>query len=193
MQQLENVQTNHIIVDEKFKSSKEKCEIRSLKEALTSVMNISTKFVTDNRKARLKKSKTYAEVSQSSQAYDYNCSGENLMNLEAIKKYLLNSENSSIISASPPVLCTNTPSPENSSAYKCNRLSLESTQDREILDILEELQNHEPCISNLRTSGTIDDERLQGHFCSDTVFNLSKRVLSGNEIKVLEKGLDERT
>ena len=30
------------------------------------------------------------------------------MNLEAIKKDLLNSENSSIISASPPALCTDT-------------------------------------------------------------------------------------
>ena len=57
-----NVHTNHIIVNEKFESAKEKCEIRSLKEAPTSVMNISTKFITDNRKARLKKSKTYAEI-----------------------------------------------------------------------------------------------------------------------------------
>ena len=113
------------------------------------------------------------------------------MNLQAIKKDLLNSENSSIISAFLPTLCTNTSSPENSSAYKCNSLSLESTQDREILDILEELQNHEPCIIDLRTSGTTNDERLQGHFCSDTVFNLSNRVLSENEIKVLEKGLEK--
>ena len=28
------------------------------------------------------------------------------------------------------------------------------------------------------------------YFCSDTVFNLSKRVLSDMEIKILEKGLD---
>ena len=55
--QLENLQTNHIIIDEKFESAKEKCEIRLLKAAPTSVMNISTKFVTDNQKARLKKSK----------------------------------------------------------------------------------------------------------------------------------------
>ena len=34
------------------------------------------------------------------------------------------------------------------------------------------------------------DERLQGHFCSDTVFDLSNRVLKENEIEVLEKGLD---
>ena len=31
---------------------------------------------------------------------------------------------------------------------------------------------------------------MQGHFCSDTVFNLSNRVLSEEEIQVLEKGLD---
>ena len=109
------------------------------------------------------------------------------MNLEAIKKDLLNSENSSIISTSPPALCTNTLSPENSSTYKCNSLSLESTPDKEILDILEELQNHESCISDIRTSAT-RDERLQGHFCSDTVFNLSNTVLSENEM--LEKSLD---
>ena len=36
----------------------------------------------------------------------------------------------------------------------------------------------------------IPDKRLKGYFCSDTVFNLSGRVLSESEIKVLEKGLD---
>ena len=96
--QSENVQTNHIIiVDEKFASAEEKCEIRSLKEAL--------KFVTGNWKTRLKKSKIYAKVFQSSLAQDYSCSGKNVRNLEAIKKDLLNSENSSIISASLPALC----------------------------------------------------------------------------------------
>ena len=112
-----NVHTNHIIVDEKFESAKEKCEIRSLKEAPMSVKYISTNFVTDNRKARLKKSKTHAEILQSSQGQDFSSSGENVMNLGAILKDLLNSENSSIISTSPPPpTCTNTSSPENSSA-----------------------------------------------------------------------------
>ena len=55
--QSENLLTNYIIVDEKVESAKEKCEISLLKEAPASVMNISTKFVTDNRKARLEKSK----------------------------------------------------------------------------------------------------------------------------------------
>ena len=156
-------------------------------------MNISTKFITDNhRKARLKKSKPYAEVLKSSQAQDYSRSGENVMYLEAIKKDLLSSENCSIISTFPPALCTNTLSSEISSAYKCNSSFLESTQDREILDILEELHNHEPYISDIRASGT-SDERLQGHFCSDIVFSLSNKILSEEEIKVVEKGLDFAT
>ena len=79
-----------------------------------SVMNINTKFVTDNRKARLKKSKTYAEGLKSNQAQDYSSSGEKVINLEAIKKYLLNSENCSLTSTTPPEFCTNTSSPENS-------------------------------------------------------------------------------
>ena len=104
--QPENLHTNHIIVDEKVESAKEKCEIRLLTEAPTSVMDISTKFVTDNRKARLKKSKLYAEVLQSTQGQKFSSSGENVINLEAIKKDLLNSGNSSITSTSPLALCT---------------------------------------------------------------------------------------
>ena len=51
---------------------------------------------------------------KSSQAQDYSSSGEKVMNLEAIKKYLLNSENCSLTSTTPPDFCTNTSSPENS-------------------------------------------------------------------------------
>ena len=58
-----------------------------------------------------------------------------------------------------------------------------SAQDEELLEILEELQKP--------TKGTIDEnDRLEGHFCSDTVFNLSNKILSDSEIKLLEKGLD---
>ena len=37
---------------------------------------------------------------------------------------------------------------------------------------------------------TTTDNRLSGCFCSETVFNLSNRVLTDTEIKLLEKGLD---
>ena len=32
--------------------------------------------------------------------------------------------------------------------------------------------------------------RLEGYFCSNTVFNLSRKVLTDTEIRILEKGLD---
>ena len=55
-------------------------------------------------------------------------------------------------------------------------------------DVLEELGNVEKAKGhdvNVTSLG-----RLKGHFCSDTIFNLSHKVLSDAEIKVLEKGLD---
>ena len=42
----------------------------------------------------------------------------------------------------------------------------------------------------LDQQNTTFENRLTGYFCSDTVFNLSKKVLSDAEIRVLEKGLD---
>ena len=42
----------------------------------------------------------------------------------------------------------------------------------------------------LDQQNTTYENRLTGYFCSDTVFNLSKKVLSDAEIRVLEKGLD---
>ena len=35
-----------------------------------------------------------------------------------------------------------------------------------------------------------EDGHLEGYFCSKTIFNLSKKILTKAEIKVLEKGLD---
>ena len=56
--QSDNVHTNHVIVDDKIESAKERCEIMALKEDPASVTNISTKLVTNNQKARWKSSKT---------------------------------------------------------------------------------------------------------------------------------------
>ena len=44
---------------------------------------------------------------------------------------------------------------------------------------------------NSKTKSSItEDDRLEGYFCSKTVFNLSKKILTETEIKVLKKGLD---
>ena len=66
-----------------------------------------------------------------------------------------------------------------------------STQDIKVLGILEELENN----ANANFTGcehkhNTDDSRMKRYFCSDTAFNLSNRVLTEDEIKVLQKGLD---
>ena len=56
-------------------------------------------------------------------------------------------------------------------------------QDEELLEILEKLQKP--------IKGTIgENDRLEGYFCSDTVFNLSDRVLADSELQLLGKGPD---
>ena len=69
--QSENVHTNYIIVDKEFESAKQTCEIRSFKEAPTSVMNISTKFVTDNRKCVVLQSKRLLQLSEEKGAFNW--------------------------------------------------------------------------------------------------------------------------
>ena len=61
------------------------------------------------------------------------------------------------------------------------------TQDKEILNILEGLQGS---ASERIAEECIEQCILSGNFVKDTVFNLSNKVLSDTEIRVLEKGLD---
>ena len=42
---------------------------------------------------------------------------------------------------------------------------------------------------NTLKAANVINERLEGYFCSKTVLNLSKKVLTETEIRVLEKGL----
>ena len=61
-----------------------------------------------------------------------------------------------------------------------------TAQDEELLNILEDHVWSDITRYNANLS---DEGRFCGYFCADTVFNLSKRVLSEREIKILE-GLD---
>ena len=110
-----------------------------------------------------------------------------------IKNVLLQDEklNSSRIQTSPPVRVTNSSSSINTSNISENTFDLDflSLQDEDLVNILEELQNRTEVSGNNITENT-SSNRLKGHFCSDTIFNLSHRVLSDAEIKILEKGLD---
>ena len=79
----------------------------------------------------------------------------------------------------------------NSSNLSIHQEKSFDAEDEEMLQILEELHssNRETSVMGI-SSITADENRLTGYFCSDTIFNLSNRVLTDIEIKVLEKGLD---
>ena len=93
---------------------------------------------------------------------------------------------SSDMNGSPPNLCTNSTEVSNSSDLVTSEKDFIelSSQDEELVSILEDLQHNE-IPENINVSS-----RIQGYFCSNTVFNLSKKVLAETEIKVLEKVLD---
>ena len=77
----------------------------------------------------------------------------------------------------------------NSSQPACPEIDISDSQDQEFLSIWEELQISNNNLS-LERSVDISATRITGCFCSDTVFNLSNRVLTYIESRVLEKGLD---
>ena len=96
---------------------------------------------------------------------------------------------------SAPKICVNTTSSCNNSnqTKSINTSAFPDSQDRDILKILEELQSTEEDGTTLHkniSSNWVYKSRIEGHFCSDTVFNLSRRILTETEIKVLEKGLN---
>ena len=113
------------------------------------------------------------------------------VNLSEIYNQLLEDElnNTSKVEISPPKVCTNSASSSNASdsiAVEDNPTIL-SSQDEEIFSILEELQRES---SSKDFNIDKSNNRISGYFCSDTVFNLSKKILSDIVIKVLEKGFD---
>ena len=66
-----------------------------------------------------------------------------------------------------------------------------STQDLEVLEILEELEgNAVASFTGNKHKCNIDHSRMKRYFCSDTIFNLINKVLREDEIKILEKSLN---
>ena len=80
--------------------------------------------------------------------------------------------NSSKMETTPPTLCTNSSEFQNSSCslVESNETEIFSTQDRELISILVDLEN----IDNNREANVTGKTMLSGYFCSDTVFNLSQ-------------------
>ena len=122
--------------------------------------------------------------------------------------------------STPPNISTNSSQLKNDSGFSPIEENIFSTQDKEFLSVLEELQNanvsnntdlttrHPTACTpakntvtlefaqNINTSfaypryGVTSEGRLEEYFCSDTVSNLSQKVLTDTEIRILEKGLD---
>ena len=95
--------------------------------------------------------------------------------------------NSSKMEIAPPKFCTDSSEYQNSSSLLVgsNETELFSTQGRELVSILVDLGN----TANNSEANAIGKTRFSGYFCSDTISNLSGKVLTDNEIKVLEKGI----
>ena len=130
--------------------------------------------MTDNRKARRKaQNQKKAEISRKSYAEVVRNTTEKDVGFYRIYENLVKDEksNSSLIETFPPVMCTNSAHATNHScSFVEEKDTLFSTQDKEILSILEELE--ETAVS------AISKTRLSGYFCSDIVFNLSRKVLT---------------
>ena len=56
--------------------------------------------------------------------------------------------------------------------------------DEELVNILQSFETEK----NTKKAAKVINEMLEGYFCSMSVFNLSKKVLTETEIHVLEKG-----
>ena len=61
---------------------------------------------------------------------------------------------------------------------------------KEFLSVLESIENMNDSLDSSNKVSITSEGRLSGYFCSETVFNLSRKVLTETEIKILEKGLD---
>ena len=56
--------------------------------------------------------------------------------------------------------------------------------------MLESIENLNDSLDSSNKVSVTSEGMLSGYFCSETVFNLSRKVLTETEIKILEKRLD---
>ena len=180
-----------------------------------SLLAIDDRNVRDNRSQRKKKKLAKSSVAETS-------IGKNAsVDFQEIYRDLLDGkkcESAEDLKISPPEICTNSSQMRNDSAFNASGEDIFTSQDKEYLLLLEEIQNscqkleedtrfphvcpskakspnflnQKHCNGNFsqHKAGVTNEGRLVGYFCSNTVFNLSRKVLTEIEIKVLEKGLD---
>ena len=57
--------------------------------------------------------------------------------------------------------------------------------------MLESIQNMDDSLNSKNQVSVTGKGRLLGYFCSETVINLSRKILTDTEIKMLEKGAEK--
>ena len=213
---IKNLEKNSPNLEETYikKASEDEKQVQALEKINTdsNIQTIPEQLITDNRLWRRKRTKVNETISKGISEYNNVSLAEkktldkatyadvvrnspspskSKIDFRDIYFDLLKDEakNDSKIEISPPSICTSSAETQNSShSFDQSAADTEyfTSQDRELISILEELQNNTVTASQNSTETT----RLAGHFCSDTVFNLSNRVLTDAGISVLEKGLD---
>ena len=182
-----------------------------------SSLAIDDKNVTDNRSQGKRKKLAKNSVVETS-------IGKNVsVNLQEIYHDLLDGEkreSSEDLNIFPPKICTNSSQMRNDLAFNGSGEDIFTSQDKEYLSSLEEIQNSNTCqkleddarLSQVCSSqanapnfiteehwngnfsqhkaGVTNEGCRVGYFCSNTVFNLTRKALTDIEIKILEKRLD---
>ena len=65
-----------------------------------------------------------------------------------------------------------------------------TSQDKELLSVVRSVQNMNDSLNSKHKVSVISEVRLTGYFCSETVFNLSGKILTDTKTKIFEKSFD---
>ena len=134
---------------------------------------------------------------------DHKVVGNESIDLESIYAGITGASSFSENPPSPTNLCTDKSVAQNTSS-RVNISEGLDEDNNDVLKILNEFLNtsDEASVSpnehrnrldtfmQQKNNFTTTDNRLSGYFCSETIFNLSNRMLTDTEISVLEKGLN---
>ena len=141
-------------------------------------LKIDETNITDNRHNRKKtKQKLVGEKVE-----NLGTEGINNINLSSVFADLLKTESESNVSYQnnicPPSLILDSSSSLNHSNAQVleDHSELFSTQDKEFLSVLESIENMNDSLGLRKEVSVTDEGRLSGYSCSETVFNLSRKV-----------------
>ena len=145
--------------------------------------------ITDNRNTRKKAKQNIMDKKVENQVLE----GTSDVHLSLIYSELLNDEsNVSYQNISPPSLILDSLRSLNHFNARVLEDHTESfsTQDKEFSSLLESIGNMNDSLDSSNKVSVTSERKLSGYFCSETVLNLSRKVLTETEIQILEKGLD---